>query len=1069
MANLYPENYDYTDSHALKSAQFCSTMNVRGFFTSDNLYTWQNLPSDMTYKMPAGQNQRDWEDQFKYCFIPEQEDALVKSQQASINKGFNLDEQLQDLLPKREEKKQYAVKSSSGGEFNALDELKESLKAKDNTMRESELDLPGHMEVDSIGEDHLMKSYSALSRQSSVMMKVDPILDIERLVGYNGKTCKDLLWMPQVNEKTIIFATGGVVVAMDVNTEKQRYFFGHTDNVSCFAVSQDGRFLASGQEGKSPLVRIWDYDTGRCLSTISTDVSILKCLSISCDRTMLATVGKDRTNREQIVVWDISQVCEGFHPTIVARQISDYNILNLKFSPFEPLKMISCGKENIRFWRIKNKFIQGSAVVLNQHARNTIFTDLSFDCNFKSSDPDENLALKRVHVGSKHGCVFQINYQKQKLEKTFQLHDGAIHALSVNAGFCVTVSEDQYLRVWKLDFSELFMEAKHEGEVTAVSFSPDGVQIICGTINGALGHVDMQNERYRTILRSHSDEIVAADYNRLRNHVITVSRDKMIRIWDLDQNFSKTYEFLSINDQALCVSSHPSLALFACGFESGKLRIFDIDKTCVGEVFNMFNVPITQVEYTSDSRLLLACSKDGFISIHNAQNEHQPIKMLDVDFSPEHTSLAVDSQNTVFASIGNNGSMVNVWDSFSFQLANQIPVKGHIITGLTFSPQDELVVLTEDCSIKFFSLEYKGGRLMKELTHAHRGGINSISFSNNGAYFITGGRDKMVKVWDSEFEPLNNSSQANPFYFQSFIGHTYPIQKVMFNLNDNSQCITVGGLDNSVFIWSFKGDLSGKLKTKSQLERQRVRASRKAISPNEEGMQREGEEEEGDVEISEGSEGEGEGEVREVRQDRVLSEAGNAAEILPPQQLELRTISATAQELLEIRGEKGLTYLSFVSNPDPDIRFYQDEVPHNQCLEPRSIIGYNGEESSHNIVWNQAEGCLFFSTKQKIVREDLQTKEQKICFETKAHISCFAVDQNYRRLAIAHGTPNTEEFAEIVVMDIQEEEETMFLQFHDKGVQGLQFSNDGSQLVSVGRYDERLLAVWAMEKKGTYE
>jgi hypothetical protein len=68
------------------------------------------------------------------------------------------------------------------------------------------------------------------------------------------------------------------------------------------------------------------------------------------------------------------------------------------------------------------------------------------------------------------------------------------------------------------------------------------------------------------------------------------------------------------------VSSHPELALFACGFESGSLRIFDIDRTCVCEVYNQFNIPLTVVLYSGDAWLLIASAKDGYIAIHNAKN-----------------------------------------------------------------------------------------------------------------------------------------------------------------------------------------------------------------------------------------------------------------------------------------------------------------------------------------------------------------------------------------------------------------------------------------------------------------
>jgi hypothetical protein len=134
--------------------------------------------------------------------------------------------------------------------------------------------------------------------------------------------------------------------------------------------------------------------------------------------------------------------------------------------------MASCGKENIRFWRIKeNGSIRGSAIVLNHHARNTIFTCLDFEYGFRSVEPKENESLKRVFVGSKHGMVFQINYHTESLEATYQTNDSAIYSIAVNDAFCVTGSEDTYLRVWPLDFSEFFMEAKHEGTVSAVDIS----------------------------------------------------------------------------------------------------------------------------------------------------------------------------------------------------------------------------------------------------------------------------------------------------------------------------------------------------------------------------------------------------------------------------------------------------------------------------------------------------------------------------------------------------------------------------------------------------------------------
>lgn len=383
-------------------------------------------------------------------------------------------------------------------------------------------------------------------------------MELKHIIGYQAEKCLNLKWSRQEGENSVLFTSGGTMIAMDTETnEQKRFFFGHSAPICCFDLNESGTLVASAQEGKNSIIRIWDYLTARCITMVTMPVVSLKCLSFSHDGRYLASVGKDSHNKELIIIWDISKVQRGEKPEIVARQTSEFNILALKFSPIDVTKLASCGKENIRFWRVKDTGnIRGSAVVLNHHARNTVFTSLDFEYGFKSADRDENEALKRVFVGSKHGMIFQVNYQSESLEATYKTNDAAIYSISVNDAFCVTGSEDQFLRVWPLDFQEFFMEAQHEGTVCAVDISPDGLKVACGTLYGSIGILDKSNQNYKTLLRSHTDEILAMDFHKQKMKIITVSRDKTIRLWDME-TFNEVYEFSSPVDQPLCISAHP--------------------------------------------------------------------------------------------------------------------------------------------------------------------------------------------------------------------------------------------------------------------------------------------------------------------------------------------------------------------------------------------------------------------------------------------------------------------------------------------------------------------------------
>lgn len=136
----------------------------------------------------------------------------------------------------------------------------------------------------------------------------------------------------------------------------------------------------------------------------------------------------------------------------------------------------------------------------------------------------------------------------------------------------------------------------------------------------------------------------------------------------------------------------------------------------------------------------MTAAKDGYISIHNAKNQHQPIKQLTVDFPPDHVAIVFNKENTKFASIGNYGSVISIWDSNSFTISNSIGTKGFILWDLIYSPKSwELIAVTTDCSLRFYDTRIKGGSLIRNVTQVHRGAITSLCFSNNSEYFITGG------------------------------------------------------------------------------------------------------------------------------------------------------------------------------------------------------------------------------------------------------------------------------------------------------------------------------------------
>jgi WD40 repeat protein len=171
-------------------------------------------------------------------------------------------------------------------------------------------------------------------------------------------------------------------------------------------------------------------------------------------------------------------------------------------------------------------------VILNNHARNN-----DFICSSISDD--------KAYIGSNNGMLYIVDIQSKQLENVYKLHDNGICSIKVQNGFCGTGSIDQYLRVWPLDFSEFFLEAKHESFVSNIDIKIDGLKVLCGNNSNGLGIIDLTNQSYRTVLRSHCDKIKEVEC--YGNMMISLSEDLTIRVWDIEKQ-EQLYEFNYSND-----------------------------------------------------------------------------------------------------------------------------------------------------------------------------------------------------------------------------------------------------------------------------------------------------------------------------------------------------------------------------------------------------------------------------------------------------------------------------------------------------------------------------------------
>jgi cilia- and flagella-associated protein 52 len=149
------------------------------------------------------------------------------------------------------------------------------------------------------------------------------------------------------------------VVIKNILENTQAFLQGHTDKVTCIAVSRDGRRLASGQTAtlgqKAPVI-VWDVEAGiRNKNTAVTEGELLHQLvlhkggvrdvAFSPDGDYLATLGGADDN--SLVIWEAETGA-----AICGSPAASHAALTVRWSNTSNTTLVTAGYYNLRLWEL---------------------------------------------------------------------------------------------------------------------------------------------------------------------------------------------------------------------------------------------------------------------------------------------------------------------------------------------------------------------------------------------------------------------------------------------------------------------------------------------------------------------------------------------------------------------------------------------------------------------------------------------------------------------------------------------------------------------------------------------
>ncbi|XP_015279853.1 PREDICTED: WD repeat-containing protein 90-like, partial [Gekko japonicus] len=415
----------------------------------------------------------------------------------------------------------------------------------------------------------------------------------------------------------------------------------------------------------------------------------------------------------------------------------------------------------------------------DRHGKTSCQVELLFVCS--RSGHVLEIDYKNVAVRNARRLLpFDLQHSHRREKQTFSSGPGiALNSICLSSSFCATASEDGYLRLWPLDFSEVFLEAEHDNPVTSVSIGPDNLKVLCTTASGSVGCLDIQSRDYSTVMRSHRDSVLAFSVEGLQQELATVSQDGSIRIWNLE-------------------TMQQSL---------GRKQL---ERQHRGS--------ITGLVFSPDGNSMYSACSHGTLALYNcAIQKSHIVRVLanvvsqDTDHGPD--ALSVSANGRLLAFVGPSKHVVTLMDAHSLDELLRIDVSILDLESpsldaavrLRFAPSSLGHLLVTTSSQKILVLDVKSGRLIRVVSPVHKQSCSSLALSPDSRYLLTAG-DRVIKVWDYGMR-FDVSSQV-------FIGHSEPVRQVGFT-PDQRQVISVG---DAIFLWDFLG-VSTKEPSKEELRR----------------------------------------------------------------------------------------------------------------------------------------------------------------------------------------------------------------------------------------------------------
>jgi len=490
----------------------------------------------------------------------------------------------------------------------------------------------------------------------------------------------------------------------------------------------------------------------RLLRTFEGHTGGVRSVSFSPDGRYALSGSDDKTLR----LWEVAS-------GILLRSFAGHTswVTSVSFSPDGRYALSGGMDKTLRLWEVKSGRLLRTFEGHTVQVRSVAFSPdgrsvLSASGDWQDST-DKTLRLWEVASG--------------RLLRTFEGHTREVSSVtfSPDGRYALSGSDDRTLRLWDVASGRLLRTFEgHTSPVTSVSFSPDGRFAL--STGGGIAHQDytvrlweVASGRLLRTFEGHTGGVNSARFSPDGRYALSGSLDQTLRLWEVaNGRLLRTFE--GHTDIVESVSFSPDGRCALSGSWDKTLRLWDLPHEFATICPRFLSRPGSYADTlgleTRASRLL--SDADAALEQGHTEQALQLVREARALPGHERTPRSLQAWTTLSALCRAVGIRA-AWSVRTFEGHT------HQVNSVSFSPDGRFALSGSlDHTLRLW--EVASGSLLGTGT-AHTEGVSSVSFSPDGYFFLSAAFDDTLRLWEA----------ATGRLLRTFEGHTSGVNSITFS------------------------------------------------------------------------------------------------------------------------------------------------------------------------------------------------------------------------------------------------------------------------------------------------